>query len=87
MLLYVILYYIIIIIMWQDYRCEIHLEKYKDNYVISPGRYKCKLCKKGRLNGYSNPDHCSNPFGYLYLVPAICDKCSIDKCLCKWCDV
>jgi len=73
--------------MLPDNRCKIHREKYKDNNIMSPCRHICKLCKKKRVNGYSNPDHISNPFGYLFLFPVICDGCSTDKCLCKWCDI
>lgn len=70
-----------------DYRCETHLLEYKDNYTVSPCRRICRLCKKQKVHGYSNPRHISNPFGYLFLFPIICDDCSYVKCLCKWCDL
>ena len=70
-----------------DYRCDKHKIEYNDNYVVSPCRGKCKICKKKRINGYSNPDHVSNPFGYLYLFPEVCDNCSNEKKICKWCKI
>ena len=47
----------------------LHKEKYKDNHIVSPCRAICKICKKKKVHGYSNPDHVCNPFGYLYLFP------------------
>ena len=69
----------------EDNRCDIHKEKYKDNYIVSPCRAICKICKKNKVHGYSNPDHVCNPFGYLYLFPVLCDNCSEEKNKCKWC--
>lgn len=69
-----------------DYRCKTHQEVYKENYIVSPGRAKCKHCKKTRVvAGYSNPDHLPNPFGYLFLFPVICDDCALSLHQCKWC--
>lgn len=67
------------------YICKNHDDK-KNEQMLSPCRYKCKFCKKKKLNGYSNPDHVTNPFGYLYLVPVMCIDCSIKKEKCMWCD-
>ena len=69
----------------EDNRCDTHKEKYKDNYIVSPCRAICKICKKKNVHGYSNPDHVCNPFGYLYLFPVLCDNCSEEKNKCKWC--
>ena len=69
----------------KDNCCDIHKEKYKDNYILSPCRAICKICKNKKVHGYSNPDHISNPFGYLYLFPELCDNCSEEKNKCKWC--
>ena len=52
---------------------------------LSPARYKCGNCNKKKVNGYSNPDHVCNPFGYLYLAPTICLQCSKKKKICMWC--
>lgn len=64
--------------------CEEH-ESLKKEVTESPCRFVCKLCKKKRVHGYTNPDHVCNPFGYLFLAPYICIECSLDKCLCMWC--
>lgn len=68
-----------------EYICKKH-EKNKKEIPYSPCRYKCKLCKLKRVDGYSNPDHVSNPFGYLYLVPILCRKCVMKEKKCMWCD-
>ena len=49
-----------------EYICNEHT-KLKKETIISPCRYNCELCKQKRIHGYSNPNHISNPFGYLYL--------------------
>ena len=64
--------------------CDIHKE-YKTETLMSPCRGRCHLCKKKKVHGYSNPDHISNPFGYLYLIPEICIDCSKKKNKCMWC--
>lgn len=69
----------------EDNRCEVHQREYQDNQLLSPCRAKCRRCGKKRVNGYSNPDHVTNPFGYLYLFPSICDHCSRETKLCMWC--
>ena len=64
--------------------CDKH--KHPETEVpLSPARYKCKPCKKKKINGYSNPDHISNPFGYLYLVPSVCLDCCKKQKVCMWC--
>ena len=69
----------------EDNRCDTHKEKYKDNYIVSPCIAICKICKKKKVHGYTNPDHVCIPFGYLYLFPVLCDNCSEEKNKCKWC--
>jgi len=64
--------------------CDKHTSM-DDETVLSPMRYKCKICKQKNINGYSNPDHVSNPFGYLYLAPMLCEKCAESCKQCKWC--
>ena len=54
-------------------------------YPLSPCRGKCLDCGAKKVHGYSNPDHISNPFGYLYLIPMKCLSCSEDKKKCMWC--
>jgi len=66
------------------FTCEKHIV-YKKQQLLSPGRGKCKMCKKRRVGGYSNPDHISNPFGYLYLIPYLCVECSQTSSKCMWC--
>jgi len=68
-----------------DKICHKH-EILKKEMMLSPCRYKCKLCKLKRVDGYSNPDHVSNPFGYLYLAPTLCRKCVMKEKICMWCD-
>ena len=67
-----------------EYVCLDHKDKKKEE-VYSPCRGKCKICKLKRVHGFSNPDHISNPFGYLYLIPEICLKCALEKGKCMWC--
>lgn len=62
-----------------EHKCHIN-EK-----PLCPHRYKCKECKKKKINGYSNPDHICNPFGYLYLVPTLCIDCANKNNKCMWC--
>jgi hypothetical protein len=69
-----------------NYICDLHIGLTTDIvYPISPGRGKCIDCGKKKVAGYSNPDHISNPFGYLYLIPMICISCSENKQKCMWC--
>ena len=65
--------------------CENH-ENVKKEVPQSPCRFMCKLCKKKKVHGYTNPDHVSNPFGYLFLVPCVCIDCSLTNKRCMWCD-
>lgn len=64
--------------------CEDHTKTH-DKYPLSPRRYRCHKCKRRKIHGYSNPNHVSNPFGYLYLAPRICIDCSIQMKQCMWC--
>ena len=64
--------------------CENHLFRSIET-PLSPARFKCKRCKKQNVHGYTNPDHVSNPFGYLYLVPNLCINCSCATKTCMWC--
>lgn len=68
-----------------DYICKNHNSLINET-LISPGRAKCRNCKKKRVCGFSNPNHVTNPFGYLYLVPKICMDCSISNNKCMWCE-
>jgi len=64
--------------------CEIH--KIHDmETTISPCRFKCKICKLKKVHGYSNPNHVSNPFGYLFLAPKSCLECAKTHNICMWC--
>jgi hypothetical protein len=68
------------------YVCELHeIHDVTRVYPLSPGRFICLLCKKKRVHGYTNPDHVSNPFGYLYLAPMNCIECSVKHKKCMWC--
>ncbi len=70
-----------------DYLCETHI-KYGDTNIyfpLSPARYCCVNCEKKNIEGYTNPDHVSNPFGYCYLSPTLCIDCSIKDKKCRWC--
>ena len=69
---------------YMEYICKEHT-KLKKETRLSPCRYKCNLCKQKRIDGYSNPDHVSNPFGYLYLAPRICERCAVKEERCMWC--
>lgn len=71
----------------EDNLCIPHQKQYQNNQIISPCRAKCKLCKQKRVHGYSNPAHVSNPFGYLYLHPTICNSCANETKRCIWCDI
>ena len=65
--------------------CKKHIV-YKKEKLLSPCRGTCKICKKKKVSGYSNPDHISNPFGYLYLIPDLCVECSQISQKCMWCN-
>ena len=68
----------------QESICKLH--KYLQvETPLSPARYKCNQCKKKKVCGYTNPNHISNPFGYLYLAPRICLDCSTTMKTCMWC--
>ena len=67
------------------FTCEKHIV-YEKEQLLSPCRGKCKRCKKKKIAGYSNPDHISNPFGYLYLIPNLCVECSQTSQKCMWCN-
>lgn len=67
------------------YVCNNHIELLIET-PLSPCRGICKLCKQKRVNGYSNPDHISNPFGYLYLIPGLCESCAVKDKKCMWCN-
>lgn len=64
--------------------CEIH-KIYDVETALSPCRFKCKICKLKKVHGYSNPDNCPNPFGYLYLAPRSCLECAKKYNICMWC--
>ena len=66
------------------YSCKEH--KIHSNNSVSPGRGKCKMCKQKKVHGYENPDHVTNPFGYLFLIPQICLDCSNKSKKCMWCN-
>jgi hypothetical protein len=51
----------------------------------SPCRFRCKVCRKKCVHGYTNPDHIPNPFGYLFLAPPTCVECSLSTSKCMWC--
>ena len=65
------------------YQCDDH--KIHSNNAISPCRARCRNCKEKKVHGYENPDHISNPFGYLYLFPTRCLECSHNQKRCMWC--
>lgn len=70
----------------REYICDLHI-KYNTEITMSPCRGRlCIICNKKKVDGYSNPDHICNPFGYLYLFPKICVKCSIQYKKCMWCN-
>jgi len=66
------------------YTCIEHMHLNKEIFV-SPCRGICHKCEKKTVHGHSNPDHISNPFGYLFLIPKICEECSKTHKLCAWC--
>lgn len=67
------------------YLCNKHLI-HKNEKLLSPCRGKlCKRCKRRKVGGFTNPDHVSNPFGYLYLFPEICEVCAMKNERCAWC--
>ena len=66
------------------YVCNNHIERLIET-MVSPCRGTCKICKQKRVNGFSNPDHVSNPFGYLYLIPDLCESCAVKHKKCMWC--
>jgi hypothetical protein len=69
-----------------DYICERHkLYDIADIYPLSPCRGRCDSCNTKSVHGYANPEHVCNPFGYLYLCPSLCIKCSIKHKKCMWC--
>jgi hypothetical protein len=55
--------------------CEEH-KIHENETALSPCRFKCRVCRYKKVHGYTNPDHISNPFGYLYLAPNVCINCS-----------
>ena len=67
-----------------EYVCIDHTDKLIED-IMSPCRGRCKLCKLKKVHGYTNPDHVTNPFGYLYLIPNICLKCADEEKKCMWC--
>ena len=67
-----------------DYICKKHATL-RSEIPLSHPRYECKLCKKRKVQGYTNPDHCPNPFWYLYLAPNMCTACSALMHKCMWC--
>ena len=69
----------------QDYICDKHANL-RTEMQLSPPKYNCKICKHRSIHGYTNPNHDSNPFGYLYLVPNMCVDCSKHTHKCMWCD-
>ena len=58
-----------------NFTCIKH-KKHDSEISLSPPKYDCKDCKKRNICGHSNPHHCNNPFGYLYLVPMLCSECA-----------
>ena len=68
------------------YTCGEHIHLNKETFV-SPCRGRCHMCGKKTVHGHSNPDHISNPFGYLLLIPKICEECSKTHKLCAWCNL
>jgi hypothetical protein len=71
----------------KSYVCKKHYN-HNSETSLSPCRGKpCNICKKRKPDGYTNPDHVSNPFGYLYLIPNICIPCAIEHKICMWCEV
>jgi hypothetical protein len=69
-----------------EYVCINHMNK-KQESVMSPCRGICKKCKQKRVHGFTNPDHVTNPFGYLFLIPVICMRCAFEEQKCMWCNI
>lgn len=67
-----------------NFTCIKH-KKHDSEISLSPPKYNCKDCKKRNICGHSNPHHCNNPFGYLYLVPMLCAECANMNKKCRWC--
>jgi len=65
-------------------KCDEH-KIHENETMMSPSRYKCRVCKLKKVHGYTNPDHISNPFGYLYLAPNVCLDCTNKYKICMWC--
>ena len=68
-----------------NYICDEHKTLNTTIIPLSPCRGICLDCKEKRVHGFSNPNHISNPFGYLYLIPMKCISCSEYKKKCMWC--
>jgi hypothetical protein len=64
--------------------CKIH-KIHENETMISPCRFLCRVCKLKKVHGFSNPDHVSNPFGYLFLAPKVCLDCTKQFNICMWC--
>ena len=69
-----------------DYTCSDH-QSYNKESPLSPARFRCNHCNNRCIYGYTNPQHVSNPFGYLYLAPRLCDKCTLSQKRCKWSNI
>lgn len=70
----------------KEYICDLHMI-HNNEIPMSPCRGRlCNICNNRKVDGYSNPNHVCNPFGYLYLFPEICVKCSILHKKCMWCN-
>jgi hypothetical protein len=67
-----------------DLICKDH-HHLRHEVMESPCRFRCRLCGKKCVHGYTNPDHIPNPFGYLFLTPPVCIDCSISTSKCMWC--
>jgi hypothetical protein len=68
-----------------NYICDEHRKFDIHIITLSPCRGICLDCRIKKVSGFENPDHISNPFGYLYLIPMKCISCSEDKKKCMWC--
>jgi hypothetical protein len=68
-----------------NYICKDHKDLYRTVVPLSPCRGICLECKEKKVNGFSNPDHITNSFGYLYLIPMKCISCSEGNKKCMWC--
>ena len=67
------------------YTCKLHKTKHIDVVPLSPYRGTCNVCGEKKVHGYSNPDHITNSFCYLYLTPTLCLLCSEATKSCMWC--